>query len=132
MKYRKAGYKYLLAENYTRNLHGNYGDVDFEFFTIKDGSITVKKGYAWDGASGPTIDTKNSMRGSLIHDSLYQGIRLGLISRDKQKIADKEFFKIIIEDGMCPFRASCWYLMLRILSPFTCNRYLSKDIVIEI
>ena len=40
-----------------------------------DGLLTIRKGYAWDGPSGPTIDTKDFMRGSLVHDALYQLLR---------------------------------------------------------
>jgi hypothetical protein len=35
------------------------------------------KGYAWNGPSGPTLDTRNFMRGSLVHDALYQLMREG-------------------------------------------------------
>ena len=37
--------------------------------------MIVEKDYAWDGPSGPTIDTSNSMRASLVHDVLYQAMR---------------------------------------------------------
>ena len=32
--------------------------------------IVIKEGYAWDGASGPTVDTYDSLQPSLIHDCL--------------------------------------------------------------
>ena len=38
------------------------------------GVLTMKKDYAWDGASGPAKDTKTAMRGSGLHDALYQFI----------------------------------------------------------
>jgi len=74
-----------------------------------DGKLTVKNEYAWDGPSGPTIDTLTFMRGSLVHDALYQLMRLGLLDRDEhRKAADMELRRICIEDGMWRFRA--WYV----------------------
>jgi len=36
------------------------------------GSLCIREGYSWDGPSGPAIDTVDFMRGSLVHDALYQ------------------------------------------------------------
>ena len=66
-------------------------------------------GYAWDGPSGPTIDTKNFMRGSLVHDGLYQLMREGLLAHEEyRKSADDLLRDICVEDGMSKFRA--WYV----------------------
>jgi hypothetical protein len=43
------------------------------------GVLSIRKFYAWDGHSGPTIDTRDFMRGSLIHDALYQLMREGVL-----------------------------------------------------
>ncbi len=106
----KGGYKYQLAENY-RVL------VPIKGHTISQGPIklttagwlTIKKGYAWDGPSGPAIDTKNFMRGSLVHDALYQLIRHRRLDfeeyRDK---ADRLLQAMCIEDGMSKLRA--WWV----------------------
>ena len=50
-----------------------------------DGRLVIQKGYAWDGPSGPTIDTENFMRGSLVHDALYQLFREGKLDPEKQR-----------------------------------------------
>lgn len=61
-----------------------------------------------DGPSGPTIDTKEFMRGAFVHDALYQLIREGhLLMRDRKQ-ADKILRRMCIEDGMSRFRA--WYV----------------------
>lgn len=44
------------------------------------GLLTIHEGYAWNGASGPTIDTPDTIRGSLYHDALCQLKALGYIS----------------------------------------------------
>lgn len=73
------------------------------------GLLTMKKGYAWDGPSGPTIDTKNFMRGSLVHDALYQLMRNGQLAPQWREGADQELRRICREDGMNRFRA--WYVL---------------------
>ncbi len=71
----------------------------------KAGKLTVKKGYAWDGPSGPTFDTLNFMRGSLVHDALYQLIRDGHLDYNTREPADKLLRDICLEDGMSRLRA---------------------------
>ena len=111
IKYR-AGYKYQLAESYSCMTPIKPDKaVREEFFTLsKNGKLWIKKGYAWDGASGPTFDTKSSMRPSLVHDAFCQMMRSRLIDYDKWQDTVNEFFKQqCIEDGMWAWRAALWY-----------------------
>lgn len=86
---------------------------------VEDDILTIAEGYAWDGASGPAIDTNSFMRGSLVHDALYQMMREGLIPQYHRKDADQTMKKICIEDGMWKFRAWYTYLAVRIFAgPF--------------
>jgi hypothetical protein len=73
-----------------------------------DGVLEIGKGYAWDVPSGPSIDTLNFMRGSLMHDAFYQLIRMEKIPYSYKDYADRLLQKICIEDGMSKFRA--WYV----------------------
>jgi hypothetical protein len=74
------------------------------------GLLIISDGYAWDGASGPAIDTKTFMRGSLVHDCLYQLMREGLLDRDKYRnCADELLRQICLEDGMWKARADWVY-----------------------
>ena len=79
-----------------------------------DGLLIVNRGYAWDGPSGPTIDTKNFMRGSVVHDVLYQAIQLGLLPFSYRQKADKELDKLLKEDGMSWLRRKYVYRSLRL------------------
>jgi len=86
-----------------------------EFITMTpDGCITVKRGYAWDGSSGPTLDTRANMRGSLLHDALYQLMRMELLQQKWRVQADKEFIKVCHKDGMWKVRQKWTYRGLQI------------------
>lgn len=106
----KAGYKYQLVEPYSIPVE-IYPDKDIKTDLIevtKKGQLTIGKFYTWDGPSGPTFDTKTFMRGSLIHDALYQLLRWNLIAQSERDKADRELRKACLEDGMSKFRA--WYV----------------------
>lgn len=105
------GYKYLLVEAHQENLILQpYKAIKTNFIHLTtSGQITISKGYAWDGPSGPTIDTRNFMRASLIHDALYQLMRLSLLDyKVHRELADQILYEICLEEGMTEFRA--WYV----------------------
>ena len=111
--YRKLRkYKYQLMHNYTIDIAIDdlEEDVNTNFITLTtDGVLTVMNRYAWDGPSGPTIDTRSFMRGSLVHDALYQLMRGKYLDYTKhRKYADELLKKICLADGMFKFRA--WYV----------------------
>ncbi len=120
----KGGYKYQLFRTHWERFNGNPPipwDQDEEgkivptlecgpYLKIKEGGeLWIAKGYCWDGPSGPTWDTGTFMRGSLVHDALYQFIRNKLLLEDPwREYADDLLKKICKEDGMSAFRA--WYV----------------------
>lgn len=105
-----SGYKYQLYEDYALALPSIFfgNDFDTRFIKLDSGVLTVKAGYAWDGPSGPTIDTKTSMRGALIHDALYQAMRENLIPRSMKVFCDQLMHDLMVEDGMLKLRAWFW------------------------
>lgn len=107
----RAGYKYQLAKDYNHALPAEFKayTINTRFFTFSGGVLAIYAGYAWDGASGPTWDSKCSMRASLIHDCLYQAMRMGFIAASRRDAADQEFHRICLEDGMLKPRAWLWY-----------------------
>ena len=108
----KKGYKYQLAESYSQVINiypGCLIQTEYVQLTLS-GVLTIKEGYAWDGPSGPTVDTKNFMRGSLVHDVLYQLIRLGYLPPHAKEDADNLLYSMCLEDGMSPIRAT-WVLL---------------------
>ncbi len=107
----RSGYKYQLVEECSVTVSVvPSADIETPFIDLDaNGVLVIKRGYAWDGPSGPTIDTKNFMRGSLVHDALYQLMRQEHLSKDKWRAeADLELKRICVEDGMSWLRA--WWV----------------------
>lgn len=107
----QGGYKYQLALTY-RDCIPIYPAVDIEIRFISlstGGDLEIRFGYAWDGPSGPTIDTANFMRGSLVHDAIYQLMRMGLLDRGAWKEpADRLLQAMCVQDGM--WKARAWWV----------------------
>ena len=110
MIYYKKGYKYQLECGYEckTNIRPAYNILTPYIQLWNDGKLVIERGYAWDGPSGPTIDTKNFMRGSLVHDALYNLMRTDDLDLTYREQADKELRRICREDGMSKIRA--WYV----------------------
>ena len=115
IKFRKiSSYKYILEEDYKFQSEIKGFSVYTKYIRLTpDGLLVVKAGYAWDGASGPTIDDETNYRFSLIHDVLYQLLRGGLIPYLYRKYADSLVLTVAREDGMKWFRRWKWYIGLR-------------------
>ena len=110
MKY-VEGFKYQLAETYIVQTPITGSRIDDDYFTLQeDGTLIVNKGYAWDGASGPTFDSRSSMRPSLVHDVFCQAMRDGRLSYEQwQDKVNDLFEQMCREDGMWGWRASLWH-----------------------
>jgi hypothetical protein len=131
IKYREIkGWKYQLLETYeiqTTIRPPISLRTDWVILSM-DGLLTIRAGYCWDGASGPTWDDKSNLRGSLPHDAIYQLIRLGMLPLVPNKAkADALLQKHCMEDGMSAPRAWAW---LRALTLFGSRktRAMSSDI----
>ena len=111
----RTGYKYQLADDYRIRIRIIPGKaIKTEFIELDlDGNLLIRKGYAWDGPSGPTVDTRNSLRGSLVHDALYQLMRMELIDQACRQDADEIAYGIWREDGIGAWRAGLWRRELR-------------------
>lgn len=113
----KDGYKYQLCKTYTvwTGIRPPAAITTPFVCLSPDGLLRIRRGYAWDGPSGPAIDTHNFMRGSLVHDALYQLMREGYLDPDTcRRSADALLRDICIEDGMSWIRAWWVYLSVRL------------------
>jgi hypothetical protein len=128
-----AGYKYQLRAGHSILLpelaDPKRAPIVTEWIELDpDGTMRFRPGYCWDGASGPTFDSKSSMRASLYHDGGYQLMRMGLLSLACRVILDIIFRRVCLEDGMWSLRAAAWYHLVRIFaSPAADPANLSPD-----
>ncbi|TGK30394.1 hypothetical protein EHQ05_05430 [Leptospira yasudae] len=115
-------YKYQLVKSYSyetgikTNRTVRIGSKNEKVFVNmdSDGLLRIEAGYAWDGPSGPTFDTKTFMRGSLLHDALYQLMREEKLDRNEyREVADRLLERICLEDGMNSIRAAYVYRFVR-------------------
>lgn len=125
----KKGYKYQLSTDYSIQLDIPAEDIhlcslesDYLVLT-EEGILTVKSGYAWDGPSGPTYDFDSFMRGSLVHDALYQLMREEVIPASYKKYADKLLKTHCLEDNMLLGLANMVYFFI--------NRYGAQYVLPE-
>lgn len=112
----RSEYKYQLAEGYAIAIPIKpKQDIKTDFIHLDtEGYLLIQNGYAWDGPSGPVIDTDENMRASVVHDALYQLMRnKKLSSRTHRKTADQLFKDICKDDGVSNFTASVYYKALR-------------------
>ena len=80
----------------------------------RSGLLYISSGYAWDGPSGPTVDTESTMEASLVHDALYQLMREGHLPDVWRRRADKELYRIMRRNGAGWFRAQYFYWAVRL------------------
>lgn len=143
------GYKYQLSKTYTSHVD-IYPDeiIALDFITLDpDGTLTLRKGFAYDGPSGPTklIATalkavpiiggrlckkflKTFMRGASEHDALYKLMRHGLLSDTWRRAVDKQLIKTCEADGMSKVRRNYVYRGVRVGAGFAADPK-SKKIV---
>ncbi|MCG8478879.1 MAG: hypothetical protein MI724_07275 [Spirochaetales bacterium] len=88
--------------------------VDTAFISLRNGTLTIRKGFLWDGPTAGNIWAKLTgnrrakrmlMRGSLVHDALYDLIRMNKFAdKDQERhvaeIADVLLRRLITEDGI--------------------------------
>ena len=116
ISYRK-GYKYQLDESYELEIPLKPSEcVRSQFIQLDtSGILCIKRGYAWDGASGPALDIPSLMRASLIHDVLYQLMREKHLDHQEHRcVADLLLKQHCIEDGMWPVAAWLVYKAVRV------------------
>lgn len=86
------------------------------------GLLSISAGFAWDGPSGPTQDTPDTLRASLVHDALYDLLRRGLIGMELRATVDRLLRDILKEDqiacGILPDdgRADLWLAGVRLFA----------------
>jgi len=113
--YRKLHrYKYQLMEPYVHDIQVRGHAVETPYLALEaSGQLEIKRTYAWDGPSGPTRDTCDFMRGSLVHDAIYQLIRMEVLPRSCRQHADRLLRTVCQADRMGKLRSWIVYFAVR-------------------
>lgn len=112
----KDGFKYQLSQDYGIDISiSPINPIKTPYIELNDkGALLIRKGYCWDGASGPVPDTKANMHASLVHDALYQLMRCGELSGAMYKTkADNIFMVLCISDGVPAWIARSYFRGLK-------------------
>ena len=120
---RTVWWRYELCKSYSLDFAAEYGmslqvnpqynpPTDGALYTISENQLTAFQGFRWDGATGPTLQPKSSVRATLVHDVMCAAIAQGALLRDSRANADLIFREILKADRMPKFRRDIWYLMV--------------------
>jgi len=109
--YKKINHKYKLTSPIQlQSTVYPLREIQTPFINLKpNGKLFIDVNYAWDGASGPTIDTDNTIVPSAGHDALFQLMRQNLIDRDVWFLtANKDICRWMKDRKMSSLRANAW------------------------
>lgn len=102
---------YVLSEDHAVQTPIDGADIiDAWWRLFPDGRLIIFAGFAWDGPSGPTLDTKDSLRASLVHDVFCIAMRDGRLDFSRQDAVNNFFRQQCIDAGMPEWRAGLWHL----------------------
>ena len=113
-----SGYRYQLVDQYSVQTGITGHEARTQYLELKkNGWLYIAAGDCWDGATG-AFDTRDFMRGSLVHDALYQLIRLGKLPLNQRENCDRELYRLCREDGMSWVRARYVFIAVRLFGAF--------------
>jgi hypothetical protein len=141
-RYLRKVYIYALDPIETEQMHSTAAALPFYnadnddekkyFVSGPMGNLKLKKGYRWDGPTPPKKQKKpkdykkNLMRASLVHDTVYDLMRMGKLPRDTrlftahgpgfetQRVADNSFYSICLEDPAKRVECGFWWWGIRV------------------
>lgn len=103
------------------------GFIILEPIDEKYSRLTLIRGFAWDGPSGPIkiiarllpppfkkMYLKTFMKGSAFHDALYKLIRCGYLKKSDRAPSDIALRQICLQSGMSERRADNAYNFVRL------------------
>ena len=82
--------------------------VDLARAIVTTSGVTLDKGYAWDGSSGPAKDTWSGMRASALHDIWCQAMANGVYAEGFRnwRLGAREYRRVCRADHM-PWLRAC-------------------------
>lgn len=90
---------------------GNYS-VHFSHILIRRGRLTLQPGFVGDVSVIPS--TARTLTSALVHDALYTLIKLQALPPGFREIADRIFYRMLIDHGVGRARAWVMYQAVRL------------------
>lgn len=106
--YGKSKHQYVLDKTY-----GVYVDIKpaeecflgNRAFLNTNGKLIIRSEYGWNRPFWSDFDTKNAMRGGLVHGVLYDLMRYGELNADFRQEVDDQLYYHLVADGVWRWRA---------------------------
>jgi len=114
-------YKYRLAEDERIKLPFSVPRLNFDHISIGGNELLIRKGYLWDGASGPTFDTPSTFIAALGHDALYELMRNARLPQSYKHLVDNWFKQALRDGGMNEFRVWIFFNGVRFFGRGSCK-----------
>jgi hypothetical protein len=100
LTYSEVDVKYRLEDDFVSQTPIKGYDIDTEFVRLTpDGVLKGRRGFGYNGASGPTYDSEYTMVPTAEHDMLYLLMNMGLLPQSLRKQIDVFFRKRLIQCG---------------------------------
>ena len=122
------GVKYWLATPYATQTRIRPGfDIQTQWIDLtREGLLTIRAGYAWDGPTDPAPDIKCLMRPSLKHDAFGDLMRQGWLDFEAHyRAVNEDLMEACMEDGCPEFAAAVIFHSVHDLSGGRWARYCS-------
>lgn len=88
-------------------------DISTDLIVLRrNGWMWVAPYFAWDGASGPALDTRSTMRSSHFHDAAAALMRMGELPMDFRIQANETYRRLMVADGAWQARAAAHRFVL--------------------
>ena len=100
------------GSNPARGIQACDGCMVVTFHAVK--AVTLYAGYAWDGNSGPAVNTLTCLRASALHDAWCQAMGVDIFENSFRNWAAgaSEYQRICRQDGMSWLRAKGRYVAI--------------------
>jgi len=114
MKLFKRDFKYVTVHTehfQLRHLRPKYAIKWMWLSLATNGLLIVRWGFPTDGPSGPTLDTKKTIKGATVHDALCQLAAQGLFGEVTEELRDQinaEADIVWDSSGMAQWRTEIW------------------------
>ena len=112
--FNREGVKYSFAADFNHKLSYEHAAFVMRYVSCRGKVMIFKRGYGWDGPSGPAYDNPETIIPSAVHDAFYGHFLEYGCTRRERCLADKEYRSMLVAYGYPRWRAWVHYAALRV------------------